>query len=193
MTTITVPAEEVDVTPPAHPDGEAGWLYLVMWPSGDLLYSDNLGEIVVASIQDDRYQDFLDDESDEAHDACLVMRYEELCDLGSKVQAYLVEEGVEQRGALDLNTVGEDVLTALFSDRHVPFAGVWRDGATSYEWTEDVPLVAIATDYAPFTSRPAPTGRVVMLDPSSEMGYCLSLAALGLFEFFTKAVVAVGG
>ncbi len=186
MTTISVPAEEVDVTPPDHPDGEDGWLYLVMWPSGDLLYSDNLSEIVVATIQDDRYQDFLDDDSDKAHDECLVMRYEELCDLGSKVQAYLVEEGAE-RGAVDLAQVGEDVLTALFSDRHVPFAGVWRDGVTSFEWTEDVPLVAIATDYVPFTSRPAPTGRVVMLDPSSEMGYCLSLAALGLFEFYTKA------
>ncbi len=192
MTTINVPAEEVDVTPPAHPGGEAGWLYLVMWPDGELCYSDNLGEIVVQTIQDDRYQDLLEDDSDEAHDACLVMRYEELCHLGSKVQAYLVEEGAE-RGAIDLTQVGEDVLTALFCDRHVAFAGVWRDGKTSFEWTEDVPLVAIATDYAPFTSRPAPTGRVVMLDPSSEMGYCLSLAALGLFELYTKAAVLVGG
>ena len=64
-------------------------------------------------------------------------------------------------------------------------------GARSFEWTEDVPLVAVATDYAPFTARPAPTGRVVMLDPSSEMGFCLSLAALGLFEFYTKAEAPV--
>jgi hypothetical protein len=32
---------------------------------------------------------------------------------------------------------------------------------------------------------------VVLLDPSSEMGYCLSLAALGLFELYTKAEVPV--
>ena len=79
----------------------------------------------------------------------------------------------------------------LFQDRSVPFAGVDRDGVVSSEWIEDVPLVAIATDYSPFTERPTPTGRVVMLDPSSEMGYCLSLAALGLFEFYTKAAVPV--
>lgn len=189
MTTITVPSTEVDVTPPEHPDG-GEWLYLIMWPSGDLLYSDNLGEVVVETIQDDRYKDLLGDDADEANDECLVMRYEELCHLGGKVQAYLVGEGAE-RGAIDLANAGEDVLTALFQDRQVPFAGVFRDGRPSFEWIEDVPLVAIATDYAPFTSRPAPTGRVVLLDPSSEMGYCLSLAALGLFELYTKAEVPV--
>ena len=185
MATITVPATQVSVTPPEHPDG-GDWVYLLMFPTGELCYSDNLGEIVVQTIQDDRYQDLLTDDSDAAHDECLFMRYEELCDLGNKVQAYLVEEGVE-RGAIDLTQVGDDVLTALFSDRRAPFAGVRRDGTTSFDWVEDVPLVAIATDYAPFTSRPMPTGRVVLLDPSSEMGYCLSLAALGLIEFYTKA------
>lgn len=189
MATANIPATEVDVTPPEHPDG-GDWLYLIMWPNGDLVYSDNLGELVVETIQDDRYQDLLGDDSDEANDECLVMRYEELVNLANKVQAFMVEEGAD-RGAIDLANAGEDVLTALFQDRHVPFTGVWRDGEPSFEWTEDVPLVALATDYAPFTSRPAPTGRVVMLDPSSEMGYCLSLAALGLFEFYTKAEVPV--
>ena len=184
MTTITIPATEADIAPPEHPDG-GEWLYLVMWPNGELLYSDNLGELVVETIQDDRYQDLLDDDSDEAHDECLVMRYEELCHLGAKVQDYLVGEGAD-RGTIDLSQAGEDVLTALFQDRHVPFAGVHRDGGPSFEWTEDVPLVLVATDYAPFTERPTPTGRVVMLDPSSEMGYCLSLAALGLFELYVN-------
>ena len=189
MATANVPASEVDVTPPGHPDG-AEWLYLVMWPNGDLVYSDNLSEVCVEAIQDDRYKDLLGDDSDEAHDECLVIRYEELVNLASKVQAWMVEEGAD-RGAIDLANAGEDVLTALFQDRRVPFAGVWRDGARSFEWTEDVPLVAVATDYAPFTARPVPTGRVVMLDPSSEMGFCLSLAALGLFEFYTKAELPV--
>lgn len=189
MVTANIPASEVDVTPPEHPDGD-DWLYLVMWPNGDLVYSDNVGEIVVETLQEDRYQDLLDDDSDQANDECLVMRYDELCHLGAKVQAWMVEEGAS-RGAIDLANAGEDVLTALFQDRHAPFAGVWRDGQPSFEWTEDVPLVAIATDYAPFTARPAPTGRVVMLDPSSEMGYVLSLAALGLFEFYAKAEVPV--
>ena len=189
MTTITIPSTEVDVTPPEHPDGEE-WLYLAMWPNGDVLYSDNLGELVVETIQDDRYKDLIDDDSDAANDECLIMRYEELVNLANKVQAYLVSEGAD-RGAIDLLQVGEDALTALFQDRSVPFAGVDRDGVVSSEWIEDVPLVAIATDYSPFTDRPAPTGRVVMLDPSSEMGYCLSLAALGLFEFYTKAAVPV--
>ena len=189
MTTIQIPSTEVDITPPEHPAG-SDWLYLLLWPNGDLVYSDRLGEIVIETIQDDRYQDLIDDESDEANDGCLVMRYEELVNLANKVQAFMVADGAE-RGAIDLAQAGEDVLTALFQDRAVPFAGVWRDGVPSFYWTEDVPLVAIATDYAPFTDRPAPTGRVVMLDPSSEMGYCLSLAALGLFEFYTKAEVPV--
>ena len=189
MATANVPASEVDVTPPGHPDG-AEWLYLVMWPNGDLVYSDNLSEVCLEAIQDDRYKDLLGDDSDEAHDECLVIRYEELVNLANKVQAWMVEEGAD-RGVIDLANAGEDVLTALFQDRQVPFAGVWRDGELSFEWTEDVPLVCIATDYTPFMSRPAPTGRVVMLDPSSEMGFCLSLAALGLFEFYTKAEVTV--
>lgn len=165
-------------------------MYLVMWPTGDVSYSDRLGEIVVDTIQDDRYKDLLDDDSDEAHDACLVMRYEELVHVADKVQAWLVDDGAS-RDAFDLVLAGEDVLTALFQGRDQPFAGVWRDGAMSFEWTEDVPLVVIATDYAPFTSRPAPTGRVLTLDPSSEMSYCLSLAALGLLEFYTKAEASV--
>lgn len=189
MTTINVPFAEDDITPPPHPEG-AEWLYLAMWPTGDITYSDNLGEIVVETIQDDRYKDLLDDDSDAAHDECLVMRYEELVHVADQVQAWMVSEGAD-RGTLDLASAGEDVLTALFQGRDRPFAGVWRDGEMSVEWTEDVPLVVIATDYAPFTDRPTPTGRVIALDPSSEMGYCLSLAALGLLEFYTKAEVSV--
>ena len=84
MATVNVPATQVDVTPPEHPDG-GEWVYLVMFPTGELCYSDNLGEIVVQTIQDDRYGYLLDDDSDAAHDECLFMRYEELCDVGNKV------------------------------------------------------------------------------------------------------------
>jgi len=182
MTISSVPAEQEDISPPPHPGG-GEWSYLVMGPDGALTYSDSLTDLVATVISDDHYKDLIGDDSDEANDACLYMRYDELVHLGGKVQAWMVQDGAD-RGVIDLANVGEDVLTVLFQSRDTPFEGVERGGKLSFEWAEDVPLVAVSVHYLPFSQRPAPTGRVVMLDPSSEMGFMLSLAALGAIEFY---------
>jgi hypothetical protein len=45
------------------------------------------------------------------------------------------------------------------------------------------PLVLIAPDYQPYTGRPAPTGRIVVLDPSTEVSFLRPLDTLGIIEF----------
>lgn len=47
------------------------------------------------------------------------------------------------------------------------------------EWTSEVPLYVVATDYLPYSSIVAPTGNVVRLDPSDEYAYMESLFAAG--------------
>ena len=46
-----------------------------------------------------------------------------------------------------------------------------------------VPLVVIATDYQPYTDRLAPNGRIVWLDPSTEVTFLRALDSLGIIEF----------
>lgn len=88
----------------------------------------------------------------------------------------------------DPSTSSEDVLTALFNEREIPFEGVTGpDGSVSVNWEHEVPLVLIDTDYAPFTERPTPTGSVVLLRPSSELEYLRSLSDAGMIQLFQAA------
>lgn len=121
------------------------------------------------------YGDLADD--DEGNDTALIMRWQTCVATASDVQALICADRV-QEGRFDPTVETEDALSVLFSDKTVPVEdfGSWDN--------PDVPLVLIATDYAPFAERPPVTGNVVWLDPSDEVAFLRSLAALGVVEFY---------
>lgn len=175
-------AADSDITLPDHPDGPGGWAYAVVDKDGQVIFADNTGELVALFVQG--YADIPG--NDAGHDLALVARYEALVEIAERSQRFLVDEAVE-RGTLDPLEAGEDVLTALFAPRERPWGGMeGPDGQVSFEWDGPVPLVLIATDYAPFTGRPSPTGNVVFLDPSTELSFMVSLDTLGLVKFMAQ-------
>ncbi|EQD79845.1 hypothetical protein B1A_01511, partial [mine drainage metagenome] len=104
---------------------------------------------------------------DEGNDVALVMRYDDLIGYATGLQEHIVKTAIES-GDFDPTAVSEDVLTALFAERIVPFEGVpftddVHDSRSNLEWELDVPLVLTASDYVPFTERPTPTGNIIWL------------------------------
>lgn len=90
-------------------------------------------------------------------------------------------------GRFDPAGESEDVLTALFTERDRPFAGIDRpSGGRSYDWQHDVPLVLLDTDYEPYTGRRTPTGPIVWLRPALESSYLDSLAEIGAVRQLVK-------
>jgi hypothetical protein len=160
-----------------HPDG-GEWLYAVLDGSGALTFSDSVSELVATAIPG--YMNL--PAGDGGHDAALGMRYDFLVELARRTQQSIVDQAVKS-GELDLTGLADDTTTALFADRTRPFEGLaGSDGAWTYHWDLAVPLVLIATDYQPYTHRPAPNGRIVWLDPSTELSFLRSLDTLGIIE-----------
>lgn len=69
----------------------------------------------------------------------------------------------------------EDELTAILGDRRDPIS---LDGP----WQHPVPLVLVASHYAPVTDTPVPAGDVILLDPADELIYLKSLDRAGLIK-----------
>ncbi len=165
------------------PQGHTGFRYAMDHGDGETTLSDNLSELIAKTIPG--YDRFGDD--DEGHDSATFARAQHMAQVASAVQASLIREAVAATPGFDPGSASDDVLTALSQDRRLPFEGVSSpDGAICHEWTESVPLVLVSTDYHPFTVRVAPTGEVVLLDPSTELTYLLTLHSLGLIGFCVK-------
>ena len=186
MTTATVtptdvPADsEAAVLIPPHPDGGV-WIYSVLDGSGTVTFADSASELVAMAIPG--YGDIPDD--DEGHDEALIARYAHLVELAERTQHFMVDDAVKS-GALVLTEAGEEILTALFAPRDRPWEGAMSaSGWTDMDWRHEVPLVLLASDYAPYTLRETPTGRIVWLDPTTEVTYLRSLNELGLIELRT--------
>lgn len=88
-----------------------------------------------------------------------------------------VIQAVECSGAR-LEEMTEDEVNALMS-------GI-STKPTITSWEQDVPLFMLATWFAPYTDTPVPSGRVVLLDPVSDVTYLQSIAALGGTELMTQ-------
>jgi hypothetical protein len=73
----------------------------------------------------------------------------------------------------------EDTLIALSMDK-------WEMFDEIAEWNHKVPLVLVATGYAPYNSTPRPTGNVLWLDPFTETTYLETLAEIGLIELMVR-------
>ena len=110
----------------------------------------------------------------EGDDVALLARWEYAVAAANLIQQVLIGASVEI-GEFEVNTAPENVLTALFANR--------IDPVEAGEWTERVPLVLIASSYAPFTDRQPPTGNVRWINPHNERTFLESIAAVGLVEF----------
>jgi hypothetical protein len=178
MIATVEPSEALSTARLPHPDG-GDWLYAVLDGSGALTLSDSASELVATAIPG--YTDLPD--GDAGHDEALGMRYDFLVELARRTQQSIVDQAVKS-GELDLTAPSDDATTALFADRTQPFDGlVGSTGEWTHHWDLAVPLVLIVSDYQPYTHRPAPTGRIVWLDPSTEVTFLRALDTLGIIEF----------
>jgi hypothetical protein len=191
----TVPStEDGPGSPPERPDG-GPWPYAAVGLSGDTYFADSVTEIIEATLPGYADLKFVDDAGnvefiDEGNDVALVMRYDDLIGYATGLQQSIAGTAIE-RGDFDPTLVGEDVLTALFAERIVPFEGVpltddANDPRVNLEWDLEVPLVLMTSDYVPFTERPAPTGNIFWLDPTTELTYLRSLDRLGVMKLLVS-------
>lgn len=177
---VTGPCATPDtIEHPAHPDG-GPWPFFMV--HGDkATWADTRTELISALI--DGYEDL--PETPEGFEAAFDLRYAQAITLASDVQASMMAHAVES-GAVDLGDltstpVGDEQFQALLTERTIPFdpRGTVLDTGDGPVWDCEIPLVLIATDYAPFSGRPLPTGRVAFVDPSTETAYLDSLQAFG--------------
>jgi len=175
---ISAVAGEPDITLPPAPDG-GEWPYAVVTNHGDVLVSDSASELVAAGLPG--YRDLPDDES--GYDVALIARYEDLLGHAAAYQQYLLEEA-HMSGAVPIDALDDDTLTALMVERAVPYEGD--------EWTCAIPLVLIATDYQPFTDRALPTGNIIWVDPITDVTYLQSLHSIGVLRFMVNGSGATG-
>lgn len=180
---ITAAADaEQELLVPAHPtDGE--WTHVLQHADGEVTFADSATDLVGVLIPG--YDDIGHDAA--GNDAALLSRYDAMLAVAATAQQSFNEQAISA-GTLDVDSAAEDVLTTLFCDKSVPFIGLpGPNGSLLHAWEDEVPLVLIVTDYAPFTDTPRPTGRIVWLDPSLETSYLESLAALGAVDYRTRS------
>lgn len=153
---------------------------LIVDGSGRMHFADSAAELVCKDL--DGYAAIPD--TDEGHDEALIRRYDHLIAMSEVAQQWMADEAAK-RGLLKLEGADEYELTAIYSPRTTPFEGIpIGGGRKNYDWQANPPLVLCATDYVPYTNRTMPTGRIIWVDPSTELSYLRSLANLGLVEFY---------
>ena len=128
---------------------------------------------------------------DEGHDAASWQRALSSVQIAGQFQEGLMAKATED-GSFNVAEAGEDVLTAMLGDKSQPLHAfpVTDDGPKTTVWNQPVPLVLLATLYAPYTGVPAPTGRIAWIDPATETFYLESLASLGLLTFLVSESAA---
>lgn len=167
-TPTPVVLESTDVNLPVKDDGEP-FLHSVDF-AGKTIFADTLGEVIDHILDGYATIDF----TDEGDDQALFARADACTHFANIAQASVIEHtGLPD----DLN---DDEKMALTLDRSVPLE---LDG----EWSMDVPLVLVATNYAPYTDVPAPEGNVVFLNPHTEVTFLVSGSQLGLWTFRTRS------
>lgn len=140
------------------------WRYGALAPDGSVTLAQSATEMV---------SDFIEGYSDLDDDTALERRYDLLVWLGGATQQHYVNLA-EAAGTLTEDDADEDILTALFSDRSKPR----EDG----DWDHEVPLVLVATDYSPYTKRAKPRGKIVWINPETEVTFLRSLETLGMIR-----------
>lgn len=162
--------DEGDTTIPLGPDGE-GFYACLSVPGSKSVFADTLTEIVARLIPDYPNRPGGDDE-----DGALVGRVEYLAAEAANLQALVAASAGAAARVFD-----EDELTAMFTEKSG--AAVDVDGG----WDDDVPLILVAQNYAPYSPHPRPAGKgVVWLDGADERVFLESVASLSGGALFLK-------
>lgn len=137
-------------------------------------FADTRTELVATLL--DGYGDI--PEGGEGDDRALISRHEGSLIIASRLQEVFAAEAVNQ-GRWDQTQASEEVLTAIFTPRS-------EGPAFTGDWSEKVPLVMVATDFAPLTERERITGNVVWIDPFTETTFLQSLHEAGAIELLIQ-------
>lgn len=174
MARISTQIEEGQDVPDVLPTQHDGTDYPYLLFAGNQMHaSDNVTDLIGAVIAG--YDDI--EQTPDGNEDALWQRYLHAVAMANFVQKSVVAQGGIDK-TFDLNQLNEDDINALLQDRGLPVSDVDK-------WNHDVPLVLIATDYAPFgTLRSKPEGNVLWIDPSLENKYLQSLSELGLVNFY---------
>ncbi|MHB1548928.1 MAG: hypothetical protein ACYCX8_09360 [Acidimicrobiales bacterium] len=186
VTTDITTTDPEDIVVPEHPDG-GEYSYAIFTSEGTATFTDSLIEAISQNLPG--YAELAErmaareSDSDDAADAMLGMRYDDLRIYADALQRWMVNDAAEQ-GKIDLEQIGDQALSALMNERFVPFEGIEGSGGTiSYTWEHEAPLILFVTDYQPYTNRPQPSGKIIWIDPSTELTYMQSLDTLGVVDF----------
>lgn len=118
-------------------------------------------------------------ETEEGDTEALYARYRASVQIANTLQQVLAANAAEE-GTFDPSTQSEDVLTAIFTDRSEKIDEI-------AEWTnKDVPLVLVATEYAPYGTATKPAGNVLWVDPFTETTFLKTLSDIGIVELFVN-------
>lgn len=117
-------------------------------------------------------------EGEAGDEQALGARYWSAVDIANTTQGLAAGQAAES-GTFDPATETEDTLTALFTPKDQKIDEI-------DQWNHKVPLVLVATGYAPYNSTPRPTGNVLWLDPFTETTYLETLAEIGLVELMVR-------
>lgn len=167
MASITLEGELPDVLPVR--DNGSPYPFALAYESRVIL-SDTRTDLVASLIEG--YADLPHTEAGD--EEALYMRYRSVTDVADQFQQIIAAQAVEE-GRFDYMLESEANLTALFTPRT-------KKISEFSPWNHPVPLILIATDYAPFRSEPLPEGNVKFLNPYTETTYLQSLSDLGVIE-----------
>lgn len=117
-------------------------------------------------------------DTEAGNEEALFARYRSCVDIANTTQGLIAGQAAET-GTFDPAVETEDILTALFTDKSEKIDEI-------AEWSHKVPLVLVATGYAPYNSTPRPAGNVLWLDPYTETTYLGTLADTGLIELVVQ-------
>lgn len=151
---------------PVKEDGSR-WTHALLFD--DMLVLTDTATEALALCFIEGYETIPDDE--EGDQEALLARYALATQIATMAQVKLVREYVDQHGSLD--GLDPEVENAAFTNRTEPIP---LEGPS---WNGPFPLVAIATDYAPF--RPGlkvPKGDVKLINPYTETTLLQSLSDL---------------
>ncbi|NVM96068.1 hypothetical protein [Arthrobacter wenxiniae] len=172
MATITIDGA-LPQTLPVREDGTS-FPFALAWEDRSVL-ADTRTELTAELIEG--YADL--PETEEGDTEALYARYGTSVQIANTLQQVLAAQAAEE-GTFDPSTQSEDVLTAIFTDRSEKIDEI-------AEWTnQDVPLVLIATEYAPYGTATKPAGNVLWIDPFTETTFLQTLSDIGVVELFVN-------
>lgn len=117
--------------------------------------------------------------TEEGDTEALYARYRTSVQIANTLQQVLAANATEE-GKFDPSLQSEDTLTAIFTDRAEKIDEI-------AEWTNaDVPLVLVATEYAPYGTAAKPSGNVLFIDPFTETTFLDTLSEIGIVELLVN-------